>query len=83
MDSQGQSNKPHLVVPEILQFLAPGEQISVYNSHNMLVIKGKVSGFVWAKHTRDQAPEEAFKAIVDWCHRFGLPHSVWFDGRGS
>ena len=49
----------------------------------MLVIKGRVSGFVWAKHTRDQAPEEAFKAIVDWCHRFGLPHSVRFYGRRS
>ena len=49
----------------------------------MLVIKGRVSGFVWAKHTRDQVPEEAFKAIVDWCHRFGLPHSVRFYGRRS
>ena len=29
VDLQSQSSKPHLVVPENLQFLVPGEQISV------------------------------------------------------
>ena len=86
VDLQSQSNTSLLVVPENLQLPAPGEQIFVdfalYNNHNLVVIKVSVSGFLWAKHTRDETIEVAFKVIVEWSHRFGLPHQVCSDGKG-
>ena len=69
------------------QLLTPSEQISVdfatYNNKNMLVVKDRVSGLVWAKLSKDQTTDEAFMAIVEWCHKYGIPHSVRSDGRGS
>ena len=87
LDSQSQHNKPHQVIPENLQFLMPGEQISVdfktFNNKTMLVVKDRVFGLVWAKLTKDQTSDEAFRAIVELCHRYGLPHSIRSHGAGS
>ena len=38
---------------------------------------------MWAKLTRDQTTEAAYKGIVDWNHRVRLPHKVRMDGGGS
>ena len=40
-----------------------------------MVIKDRVSGFLWVKPTKNQTKEAAFKAIVEWSHRFGLNHT--------
>ena len=42
-----------------------------------------MSGLVWAKLTKDQTSEKAFKAAVEWSHRAGTPHCVRTDGGGS
>ena len=87
LDSQSQSNKPHQVIPDNIHLLAPGEQILVdfadFNNKNMLVEKDHVSGLVWAKLTKDQTSEEAFKAIVEWCHKYVIQHCVGKDSCGS
>ena len=54
-----------------------------HKSKMILVVKDCMTGLVWAKLTKDQTSDEAFKAIVEWCHRYGLPHSVRSDGAGS
>ena len=61
--------KPVSVIPEKLQFLAPGEQISVdfcmFARKNIMVIKDRTSGLFWAKLTKDQTTDSAFKDQID------------------
>ena len=38
---------------------------------------------VWAKLTKDQTSDEAFRAIVELGHRYGLPHFIRNDGAVS
>ena len=75
------------VIPENLTMLAPGEQISIdfatYNSQNMLMVKDRVSGMIWAKATKNQTAHAAFEAVMEWAHRMGIPHEVRSDGAGS
>ena len=67
--------------------LAPGEQISVdfgtYQKQDMLMVKDRVSGLIWAKATKNQTAQEAFNAIMEWSYRMGIPHEVRSDGAGS
>ena len=87
IDSISHHEKSHQLVPENLLFLAPGEQISInfglYNNKSMLVIKDRVSGLIWAKVTKNQTTDEAFKAVMEWSYRMGLPHECPSDGGGS
>ena len=80
-------DKPYQVIPEGLDMLAPGEQISVdfciFNGKNILMIKDRVSGFIWGKVTKNQTSQEAFDAIMSWSHRMGIPHECRSDGGGS
>ena len=80
-------DKPHQVIPENLQMLAAGEQISVdfavFNNKDFMVVKDRVSGLIWARPTRDQTSQEAFKVIMEWSYRYGLPHECRSDGGGS
>ena len=48
-----------------------------------MVVKDRVSGLIWARPTKDQTTQEAFKVIMEWSHRMGLPHEVRSDGGGS
>ena len=60
-----------------MQMLAVGEQISVdfavYNNRSFMVVKDRVSGLIWARPTKDQTTQEAFKVIMEWSYRMGLP----------
>ena len=80
-------DKPYQVIPEGLDMLAPGEQISVdfciFNGKNILMIKDRVSGLIWGKVTKNQTSQEAFDAIMSWSHRMGIPHECRSDGGGS
>lgn len=85
--SNSKPTKPVSVIPENLQFLAPGEQISVdfctFARKNIMVIKDRTSGLFWAKLTKDQTTDSAVKGIIEWSHKFGLPHEVRSDGGGT
>ena len=82
IDSISHHEKSHQVVPENLLFLAPGEQIRIgfrlYNNKSMLVIKDRMSGLIWAKATKNQTTDKAFKALMEcrsdggerFCQRF-------------
>jgi hypothetical protein len=79
--------KPASVIPESMQFLAPGEQISVdfcvFARTNILLIKDRASGMFWARKTKDQTSDSTIKAIIQWSHQNGLPHEVRSDGAGT
>ena len=85
--SNTKATKPVSVIPENMQFLAPGEQLSVdycvYGGRNILVIKDRASGLFWAKLTKDQTTDSAMKGIIEWCHRNGIPHEIRSDGGGT
>ena len=70
-----------------MQMLAVGEQISVdfavYNNRSFMVLKDRVSGLIWARPTKDQTTQEAFKVVMEWSYRMGLPHECHSDGGGS
>ena len=87
VDSISHHKKAHQAIPENLQLLAPGEQISidfaVFNNKPMLVVKNHVSGLLWAKVTKDQTTEEAFKGVMELAYRAGIPHKCRSDGAGS
>ena len=87
IDSISHHDKPHQVIPENMQMLAVGEQISVdfatYNNRNFMVLKDRVSGLIWARPTKNQTTQEAFTSIMEWSHRMGLPHECRTDGGGS
>ena len=57
MDSISHHDKPHQVIPENMQMLAAGEQISVdfavYNNKSFMVVKDRVSGLIWARPTKN------------------------------
>ena len=80
-------DKPVQVIPEGLNMLAPGEQISVdfcsYKKQDILMIKDRVSGLIWGRCTRNQTSQEAFNAIMEWSHRMGIPHECRSDGGGT
>ena len=63
-------DRAHQVIPEIMQMLAPGEQISVnfatFNKRNFMVVKDRVSGMIWARATKDQTTNETFMAVMEW-----------------
>ena len=80
-------DKPHQIIPEDLDMLAPGEQISVdfciYNGKNIFMVKDRVSGYIWGKLTKNQTSQEAFDALMCWAYRMGIPHEVRSDGAGT
>ena len=87
IDSISHHDKPHQVIPENMQMLAVGEQISVdfatYNNRSFMVLKDRVSGLIWARPTKDQTTQEAFKVVMEWSYHMGLPHECRSDGGGS
>ena len=87
IDSISHHDKPHQVIPEKLQMLVAGEQISVdfavFNNKDFMVVKDSVSGLIWARPTKNQTTEEAFKVVMEWSYRMGLPHECRSDGGGS
>ena len=80
-------DKAFQVIPEGLTMLSPGEQISVdfgtYHKQDMLMVKDRVSGLIWAKATKNQTAQAGFDAIMEWAYRMGIPHEVRSDGAGS
>ena len=75
------------MVPEGLNLLAPGEQVSVdfcsYLKQDILMVKDSVSGMIWSRATRNQTSQEAFTALMEWYYRLGMPHEVGSDGAES
>ena len=78
------NDRPVQVIPEGLNLLAPGKQISVdycmFKKQDILMIKDRVSGLIWGKLTKNQTSQEAFNTIMEWSHRMGLPHECRSDG---
>ena len=92
VDNISHHDKAHQVIPEGLQMLAPGEQISVdfatFNNSNFMVVKDRVSGLIWARVTKDQTTNETFKSVMEWsyrmaCHTSAGPMEAAASGRGS
>ena len=67
LDSISHHDKPHHIIPENLQMLAVGEQISVdfavYNNKSSMVVKDRVSCLIWSRPTKDKTTPEAFKFL--------------------
>ena len=81
------SHHDKAVIPEGLNLLAPGEQISidfcVFNNQNILMVKDRVSGLIWGKLTKNQTSDEAFRGVMEWAHRVRIPHECRSDGAGN
>ena len=86
-DSISHHDKAHQVIPEGLNLLAPGEQISidfcVFNNQNILMVKDRVSGLIWGKLTKNQTSDKAFRGVMEWVHRVRIPQECRSDGAGS
>ena len=86
-NSVSNHDKTIQVVPEGLNMLAPSEQVSVdfcsYLKQDIMMLKDRVSGLIWARATRNQTAQEAFNALMEWSYRMGMPHEVRSDGAGS
>ena len=54
-----------------------------YLKQDILMLKDRVSGLIWARATRNQTAQEAFNAIMEWSYRMGMPHEVRSDGAGT
>ena len=80
-------DKAHQVIPEGLNLLAPGVQISIdfclYNNQNILMVKDRVAGLIWGKLTNNQTSDEVFRAVMEWAYHVGIPHECRSDGTGS
>ena len=55
----------------------------MFKGKNILMIKDRVSGFIWGKVSKNQTSQEAFDVIMSWSHRMGIPHECRSDGGGS
>ena len=83
INSVSNHDKTIQVVPEGLNMLAPSEQVSVdfcsYLKQDIMMLKDRVSGIIWARATHNQTAQEAFNAIMEWSFRMGMPHEVRSD----
>ena len=68
-ESISHHDKAHQVIPEGINLLAPGEQISidfcVFNDQNIFMVKDRVSGLICGKLTKNQTSDEAFGGVME------------------
>ena len=46
---------------------------AVYNNQHILVVKDRVSGLIWGKVTKNHTSDKAFKRVMEWSYRVGIP----------